>query len=319
MPSGFSHIILARTLDENNEDVLNSDLVMYLSAGLNYFQVGALGPDLPYSQQPNLLNSEQKIADKYHLHDSTQIVSKAMDEIKNEKNEEVQDKLFCFFLGFMSHIVADGIIHPFVRDKVGNYKGNEKEHRILEMKLDSLLFHEVTRDDLNCSEAEDGISNILEEGIDEVSSMLSRLTNEAYNTSITSADIRQWIQWMEGIFSVAAKNGDNFYANFPGLKNYLFPPFKKLLPEREELALLSNNKVNGRSESFLARDVHFFNDCLPKYFEVFGKISLRLFNYVYNNGPRPDLIPINLDTGRCLTNGSDGNDLNMPAAYWEYV
>ena len=318
MPSGFSHIILARTLDDNNEDVLNSDLVMYLSAGLNYFQVGALGPDLPYSQQPNILNSEQTIADEYHWHDSTQIVSKAMDEIKDEQNEEVKDKLFCFFLGFMSHIVADGIIHPFVRDKVGNYKGNEKEHRVLEMKLDSLLFHEITRDDLNSSEAQDGISNILDEGIDEVANMLSRLTNEAYKTSITPMDVKQWIEWMEGIFSFAAENGDNFYSNFPGLKDYVFPPFKKILREREKLALLANNKAKKRPESFLGRDVHFFNDCLPKYYEVFGKISLRLFDYVYNNGPRPNLIPINLDTGRSLENGSDGNNLDMPAAYWEY-
>ena len=51
---------------------------------------------------------------------------------------------FCFFVGYIAHIVADGIIHPFIRDMVGDYHEHQEEHRVLEMKLDVLLYDYLT-------------------------------------------------------------------------------------------------------------------------------------------------------------------------------
>ncbi|MAF79233.1 MAG: hypothetical protein CME60_13810, partial [Halobacteriovoraceae bacterium] len=56
-----------------------------------------------------------------------------------------KDEAFSFFLGFASHVVADGVIHPFVRDKVGDYDNNATEHRLLEMRLDVILLNEFTK------------------------------------------------------------------------------------------------------------------------------------------------------------------------------
>ncbi len=42
-------------------------------------------------------------------------------ELKGQLDVGIHYHMFTFFLGYISHVLADGIIHPFVRDKVGEY------------------------------------------------------------------------------------------------------------------------------------------------------------------------------------------------------
>ena len=64
MPAGFSHILLVKNFNERAKHG-HDDLETLLLGNLDFFQVGAIGPDLPYSQIPNFANKEQEIADDF--------------------------------------------------------------------------------------------------------------------------------------------------------------------------------------------------------------------------------------------------------------
>jgi hypothetical protein len=55
------------------------------------------------------------------------------------------DGLFWFLVGYTSHVIADGICHPYIMDKVGRYEGSNKaDHRALELGIDVLLLEHFT-------------------------------------------------------------------------------------------------------------------------------------------------------------------------------
>ena len=67
------------------------------------------------------------------------------------------------------------------------------------------------------------------------------------------------------------------------------------------------------------KDVHFLNNCIPKFHDIFKSIALKAYNFVYNKEDEvteADIYKINLDTGRSLAH-SKGTDLSYPAAFWE--
>lgn len=144
MPCGYTHILLAKTLVEKT-NLTDHELGLLLAENMKYFQLGALGPDLPYSQLMGLTNrGTAKIADKFHYNKTNNIPIRAFNRIKALEGDE-KDQAFAFFLGYACHVVADGIIHPFIRDKVGDYAENTKEHRTLEMRLDVIFLNELTK------------------------------------------------------------------------------------------------------------------------------------------------------------------------------
>ena len=145
MPSGYTHMLLTRTFKEE-AGLTDHDIGFLLDAQIKYFQLGALGPDLPYSQELTLVNrSAAQIADKFHYEKTNLIPVRAFNRIKNMADGDKKDQAFAFFMGYASHIVADGIIHPFVRDKVGDYAENKTAHRTLEMRLDVIFLNHLTK------------------------------------------------------------------------------------------------------------------------------------------------------------------------------
>ena len=146
MPSGMTHILLVKNL----QNVLPEGNPKFtLAAGRDFLSVGAVESDLPYASiaDGDLFFSDQSdLADKFHYQKTNQIGLQAMRELRQEKNNLSATELryaFTFFLGYISHISADGIMHPFVRDKVGDYKDNKTAHRVLEMRLVSLPLKRV--------------------------------------------------------------------------------------------------------------------------------------------------------------------------------
>lgn len=148
MASGITHILLMKKLQMELPD---GDLKRVIQHGRDFLQVGAVGPDLPYASIADgdfFLTTNSELADKFHYEKTNALILRAFQEIKkmNAPNTSREKRfLFSFFLGFAAHIVADGIIHPFVRDKVGNYHENQTAHRVLEMQLDVLLYHHLTK------------------------------------------------------------------------------------------------------------------------------------------------------------------------------
>lgn len=328
MPSGLTHILLSRTLNQNSP-FKNDDLVDLLDAKNKVFQLGALAPDLAYSQQTpldDLMSDEDEFADLFHYERTNQIPLKAFDKIKALPEGNTKDILFCFFLGYVSHLVADGIIHPFVRDKVGNYEDNSNEHRALEMRLDAIFLDHITNKygtsvDVNVAGLQDQIGDVKSAELGVISKVFSELILDVYGRNLDPEEIVDWVSDLKGIFNTAANKNNCYYAYIPGMKTYLYNDTKKVLKNKEQDLLLKVGEAKGRTQNFLGKDVHFLNDCVPQFYRYFGEIALQAYMFCYQNGPAISasmLDAINLDTGRSLL-ADGGKDLDSTVAYWGQV
>lgn len=328
MPSGLTHILLVKTLNENSR-FQNEDLQDLLDAKIKVFQLGALAPDLAYSQQTplvDLISDEDECADLFHYESTNQIPLKAFERLKVLPEGKTKDILFCFFLGYVSHLVADGIIHPFVRDKVGNYEDNSSDHRALEMRLDAIFLDFITSKhgtsvDVNVAGVQDQIGDVKEQELKEISILFSDLIEEVYDKKIAPKEIVNWVSDLKNIFNMAANENNCFYAYIPGMKSYLYNDTKKVLSEKDKDLWLRVGDAKGRSQNFLGRDVHFLNDCVPQFYRYFSEIALQAYLYCYEDGPAisaSKLEAINLDTGRLLI-ADGGKNLDGKVAFWESV
>lgn len=323
MPSGYTHCFLVRLFNEKSIG-LKDDLAFLLSEKIKYFQLGAIGPDLPYSQIPRPQNKHEKIADKFHLENANELPLRALSRIKGQADGSNKDEAFSFFLGFISHIVADGIIHPFVRDKVGDYHENQTEHRVLEMKLDVIFLNEITKgsgsgQNLNFTNYHEQLKDPLSRDFSHVSKLMADLINEIYGEALTSKDIEDWIDDMHDLFAIAEGENNQYYAFIPGMKNFLFPHLSAVIENKDQYLVLKKNEAKGRDQNFLGKDVHFLDDCVPMFYKAFTPIAIKAYEFIYENGSPlsdTDFPVINLDTGRRLKIAS-GNDLNQAAAFWE--
>lgn len=325
MPSGYTHMLLARTFNEEAK-LTEHELGFLLAENLKYFQLGALGPDLPYSQELTATNRKaMKMADRFHYEKTNQIPIRAFNRIKSMPAGNEQDQAFAFFLGFASHIVADGIIHPFIRDKVGDYNENKTPHRTLEMRLDVIFLDYLTKSsgrgqNLNYTNMHDQVIDPLSKNFDHVSSLFARLIFEVYGGAfLPNAEIEDWIKGIHRVFGLAESSNNQFYAGFPILKDFLFHDKETVLKEAENDLLLKVNAAKGRDVNFAGRDIHFLKDCVPSFHKTFRKVAIAAYAFVYEGGFKFDatiLPPINLDTGRSLL-VADGNNLGAKADYWE--
>lgn len=321
MPSGYTHMLLAKTFPEKS-GLKDDDPGLLLDSCMSYFQLGAIGPDIPYSQEAFSITGrkEVKIADKFHYEKTTDIPLQAFEMIKQMPDGAKKDQAFAFILGFVAHIVADGIIHPYVRDKVGNYEQNKNAHRMLEMRLDVFFLDHLTKGNgpslnLNYTNMHDQILDSLRD-FRHVSSMFAKVITDVHKVEVSPETVEEWIKDMHRIFEVAESSNNQFYAQFPGASGYLFKDKKEVLKHHQSDLVLKADEAKGRERNFAGRDIHFFDDCVPSFYKVFKGIALLAYNFVYLGGEplSPEDFPaINLDTGRPLV---AGNDLNQNAPYW---
>jgi hypothetical protein len=326
MPSGITHMLLAKSFNEGASHG-HEDLELLLAEHVKIFQVGALAPDLAYSQQlPNrdLFNDQDEFADLFHYKLTNQVPLRAFAEIRTTEPLTRKDKLFAFFLGYCSHMIADGIIHPFVRDKVGNYfdKGVAGRHRALEMRLDCIFLDHLTGGiDVNFAELHDQIKDVTKPDLVEISDLFSRMISSVYKTMVEPPTIVEWVDDLHDIFEIAANSNNCYYARFPGMSTYLYNDSAQVLANKEQDLLLRRNESVGRVQNFAGRDIHFLRDCVPLFYRRLAEFAVPAYDFVFSNGRSldEDLLPsINLDTGRSLVK-ADGNDLNQPPILWEGV
>ena len=326
MAIGITHILLMKNL---HSILPNGDLKALLQSGRDYLQVGAVGPDLPYASIADgdlFFSSQSDLADKFHYEKTNQLILKAFNEIKNmpgtPSNKEKR-YMFCFFLGFASHIIADGIVHPFIRDKVGDYNENQTAHRVLEMQIDVLLFHHLTKKsnkpiNLNNSKIHDELLNFNKNTdpiVDKVLQLFSKLILDVYQVDYDTDLINGWVGGLHRMFSVAEGDHPNFYGILSFVNDFLFADYNELRDKYESILLLE--KPKDRDYNFLRKpQVHFFDDCLPQFYNVFIPLANKCFDYVYRNQGQlteSDIPPIDLDTGRDL---AFNNNLDLMPTLW---
>lgn len=326
MASGITHIILMKYLQERLQ---NGNLKEDLAAGRDFLQTGAVGPDLPYASLADndwFFATESGLADLFHYERTNQIALKAFKMIRERQEALTLDEqlyLFCFFLGFISHIVADGIVHPFVRDKVGDYARNKSDHRRLEMKLDVLLYHYLTngsnaRINFNDTDLHEELSNLVSDFYPETEKVMrffSELIFNVYGETHSPKDILGWIQGLYRMLDVAEGKHHPLYKNLGFLDSFLFDDLDELEGKAENILMLA--KPIDRDINFLHTEkIHFFHDVIPQFYKIFIPIAQKAYEYTFNQGPEldeMDVAYIDLDTGRLR---SDDNNLDIIPAYW---
>ena len=320
MASGLTHILLTKKLQDKFPD---GELKNILAFATDSFQVGAVGPDLPYASIADfdLLNNDSPLADKFHYKKTNQIPFEALKKLKSLRGQIdplLHYHMFSFFLGYISHIVADGIIHPFVRDIVGDYQDNKAEHRTLEMQLDVLFFEELTKSsgftsELNYTNIHDEIGNFLDvDGINQILQVFSDLIKTNYNEQYSVEKILRWIKGLHRMFDIAEGEHPQFYRN---LKKNSFT-YRNISEIDRERALILK-KPKDRNINFLkVTEIDFFKDCVPQYYFRFTKVAEKAYAYVFEEGQEleaNDIPLINLDTGRLIEN----DDLDLIPEFWK--
>lgn len=320
MASGLTHILLTKKLQDKFED---GDLKNILAFAADSFQVGSVAPDLPYASIADndfIFANESSLADDFHYKLTNQLPLQSLvrlKELKGQLDDEILYHMFSFFLGYISHVLADGIIHPFVRDKVGEYNENQAEHRSLEMQLDVLFFEELTAgsgfaSELNYTNIHDEIENFLNlEFKNKIVLAFSDLINAVYGQNYTEDKILGWIKGLHRMFEVAEGDHPRFYRNLK-LNTFTFRNREDI--NREKAVKLE--KPKDREINFLeVNEIDYFKDCIPQYYKRFVALAQRAFRFVFEDGPalsEDDIPAINLDTGRLLP----ANDLNTIPAFW---
>jgi len=324
MPSGITHILLSRKLQDEIPDGPLKDI---LAAGSKFLTVGSVAPDLPYASVADndfFLSTQSKLANSFHYDQTNQIPLKAffyLKSLKDNTKAKIFDRMFSFFIGYVSHVYADGIIHPFVRDKVGNYEDNKSAHRSLEMQLDVLYMEGVTKHsgkylNLNYTNIHNELLDFtVETGKKQTLSLFSRLIYEVYEKRYSYRRIKGWVTGLHRLFAVAEGEHPRIYRN---LKINTFT-YRNREDIDAEKALVLTVPVDSESvkQNFLHTEkVHFLDHCVPQFFSRFKIVAEKAYQYVYENGPplnESDIPAIDLDTGRLI----DHKDLNEIPELWK--
>lgn len=326
MPSGITHLVLSRfsldRLDSFGESGRKARIS--IMSDLGPFYLGAVGPDLPYLSvaDTQLFANQKEIADNLHYKKTNAVPLRGLldaQQLALNGNIEKANVIFSFYVGYCSHLIADGLIHPYVRDKVGDYDVASGPHRILEMKLDVFVCRKLYGTDVNGTDIHDEINWMADCTFeDELYKHYADTINSIHGHNVDAGHVKRWKAAMDLVFELAEGEFPKWYRELLGDKGVTFKNYSDLKDEEEKvlnLGLPIDADKHQIKSNFLSKSqVNFFDDVLPKYFELYPKAVVSAYNYVFNNGTLDEtLIPeIDLDTGRLLSN----NTLSESPALW---
>ncbi|WP_413578565.1 zinc dependent phospholipase C family protein [Bdellovibrio sp. HCB290] len=325
MPAGFTHLAFARkSLDhlesesgKNAKDILDADIGLYL--------FGCVSPDIPYMGRfdGNPFTNNKEVADDLHYRKTNEVPLlglKAAKEAVKAGNEELAEALFSFYIGYTSHLIADGIVHPFIRDMVGDYEVAETEHRILEMKLDVLISKRLVGVEVNGVNLQKDLDYVNDSvQLSQVFQSFSTVIEQVHGHKLKPGKIEDLLKAMKTALDIAEGEFPSWYQLLGKHFGAAYLDEKKVVGEEATLVNLTfpiDAAEKGNLQNFMkANKVNFFEHVMPRFFSTFPGLIEKAYDYVFNNGPEvTDLIPaINLDTGRSLAN----QDLNNKPVLWE--
>lgn len=333
MPSGISHMLLSRYLPiEKSKGYLHKRNFF-----TRYFQIGSIAPDLPYASVADydFFHSEVELADLFHFAKSNQDVPlspnrlpllsmqriKTLTEQENDRRE--CDSLFWFFAGYASHVIADGIFHPFVMDKVGKYEGSNKaDHRALEMGIDVLVLKHFTQSSGHAIESsyagfDSQISEFNElKYANSIHTHFSNLINTIYGIRISPGDIKGWISGISNLFCLCTGKWPGWVRNIKETCPFVFREIKDVEKRADNYLILT--KPRFWEDNFRhSPAVDLLNDCLPQFNKTMAAYLEKAYAYVYESGAQLtdlDLPAFSLDTGRTA---DDPNNVAITPLLWQ--
>lgn len=289
--------------------------------GLNRSKyVGFDTPDLPYLSilDEKLTEDEAFLADYFHYNHTDQIVNEGLDRIKKaDDNLDARSAKFAFIAGYASHVIVDGVFHPFVRDKVGDYNaGNQSKHRILEMQIDVFLMKHLYGLELNTSGIQDTLTQhkslrYHKQAIE----LFYELIKHAYDREpnyiekrgqISISRIEMWIQAMHKSLNFAEGEFPHFYRKVMSNFGVAYSELKDIESKSEVILNLGkpvDASIHNLTDNFLQQNktINFFDDVYPTCLRRVSTYWAEAFDYVFRDKAKPVFPAINLDNGRLLS------------------
>lgn len=174
MPAFVAHMfIFEEVLKKLGDNDNYKPLTELLKNNIKLGRLGSIGPDLPYyaGTLTNIINTILSESDKplkvenwsHQLHAKNpnifplKMIEIAWreSELEDELWDDIAEKQWAFIIGFLTHMAADQIIHPYV-NKIAKqyYRGleNRQRHRQCEVYHDVVLFNR--REGKSITEAE---------------------------------------------------------------------------------------------------------------------------------------------------------------------
>jgi hypothetical protein len=154
MPAFITHLLISR---DSDFDALS---IKAIAEKKNYFSLGSLGPDLPYYR--NVFGSaigtffEERFnskssgfylghGDYFHSRTPNIFPMKLLEVILKDNKQKGDDNnlsKLAFAYGYLTHMAADFIFHPYVNSIAGSYYlmvDNARKHRNVEVCLDRFI------------------------------------------------------------------------------------------------------------------------------------------------------------------------------------
>ena len=152
MASTYTHAIVADQLAQNicgiGNGKISSEYQSFILSDTILIQIGAFCPDLPYLDEtyvPDIFDvvEQARWGDLMHFVHSGKLIfwgTEKLQEMKNCGDMRRFRKCFPWFLGLVSHLIVDTVVHPVVEKIVGPYfDGKEMPHMECEMYQDVWL------------------------------------------------------------------------------------------------------------------------------------------------------------------------------------
>lgn len=333
MPSGISHMLLSRYLPVEDDCPYRYKR----SFNTRYFQIGSIAPDLPYASiaDNNFLENEDALASLFHFAERGQNTAQSpnrlplfgLERAKNIMHQGIgkreSDALFWFLMGYVSHVIADGICHPYVMDKVGRYEGSNKaDHRALEMGIDVLLFKHFTAASGHAIETSYAGMDTFINGFNElryanfILEHFAGLIEAVYALRVTSNKIKGWVTGISRLFCLSTGDWPDWFRQLDATGPFVFRQIADMEGREDDYLVLGKPRFWDRNFRNVPV-VHLLDDCLPHFNHLMKSFLDKAYAYVYESGPQileDDLPAFSLDTGRTV---NDPDNLDLVPLLWE--
>jgi hypothetical protein len=153
MAGTFTHwMIVEEALDKFNRLPDKHPYFPIILGNSHFVTLGAVGPDYPYlSELANNLLKLHSWADRMHYENTGEFIKHGISnliKLKEQNNQQDFEVCLSWLCGYVTHLLADSIIHPVVNTTVGLYLFNSGEHRHCEMIHDTFIFYELKKVEL---------------------------------------------------------------------------------------------------------------------------------------------------------------------------
>lgn len=190
MAGTFTHMTIAwKAL---RDDRLPIELRRLLRRHKKYLYLGSFSPDLPFT----VLKGD--IADMFHRERTQLFIDDCFNSSKGDRSvsDSAREARYAWLLGYVSHIVADVIIHPIVAEAAGPVTDPDTgtNHRECEMIQDAFIYKTIRGRELDEVEFIDVVRNVIDAPqTNDVLNIFSDSMHHIYGLDANPWELSLWI------------------------------------------------------------------------------------------------------------------------------